>query len=71
MINNIQKIIFNIYFKEKINILNYKNPFTKYIYKIENPLYQNEYSINNINFNPLTIKTNNGLIFNIDKYDQL
>jgi len=56
--------ILNFYFVDNyVNILNYKNPFTKYIYKIESPLYQNEYSINNINFNPLTIKTNNGLIF--------
>ena len=57
--------VINFYFIDNfINILNYTSPLTKYIYKIENPLYQNEYSINNINFNPLTIKTNNGLIFN-------
>ena len=57
--------VLNFYFVDNyVNILNYKSPFSKYIYKIENPLYQNEYSINNINFNPLTLKTNNGLIFN-------
>ena len=56
--------ILNFYFVDNyVNIMNYKSPFTKFIYKIESPLYQNEYSINNINFNPLTIKTNNGLIF--------
>jgi len=46
-----------------VNIIKYKNPLSKYIYKIESSVYQNEYTINNLNFNPLTIETNNGLIF--------
>jgi hypothetical protein len=56
--------VLNFYFVDNnVNILNYKHPLSKYIYKIETTIYQNQYSINNINFNPLTIETNKGLIF--------
>ena len=56
--------VLNFYFVDNnVNILNYKNPLSKYIYKIETTIYQNQYSINNLNFNPLTIETSNGLIF--------
>ena len=54
--------VLNFYFVDNnVNILNYKNPLSKYIYKIESPIYQNQYSINHLNFNPLTLETNNGL----------
>ena len=56
--------VLNFYFVDNnVNILNYKNPLSKYINKIDNKIYQNQYPINNINFNPLTIKTNKGLLF--------
>ena len=56
--------VLNFYFVDNnVNILNYKNPLSKYIYKIDSTIYQNQYTINNINFNPLTIETNKGLIF--------
>ena len=56
--------VLNYYFVDNnVNILDYKNPLSKHIYKIEGTIYQNEYSINNLNFNPLTVETNNGLIF--------
>ena len=56
--------VLNFYFVDNnANIINYKNPLSKYIYKIESTLDQIQYPINNINFNPLTIETNNGLIF--------
>ena len=55
--------VLDFYFVDNyVNILHYKNPLTKYIYKLETTIYQNQYSINNINFNPATIETNNGLI---------
>ena len=51
-----------------INVLNYSYPITKYIYRIENSLEKEHYSINHLNFNPSLIKTNNGLIW--DQYSQ-
>ena len=51
-----------------INVLNYSHPITKYIFKVENSLEKEHYSINHLNFNPTLIKTNNGLIW--DKFSQ-
>ena len=45
------------------DVLNYKNPFEKYIYTVSNMFFPNSYTVNNINFNPATIKTHNGIIF--------
>ena len=57
-------IILNFYFVDNyVTIKNYKNPFTKYLYKIDKQIHYNEYSINNINFHPATTKTHNGLLF--------
>ena len=46
-----------------IDILNYKNPITQFIYRIENTIQDNNYPTNHLNFNPSLIKTDNGLIF--------
>ena len=51
-----------------INVLNYTYPVTKYIYRIENSLEKEHYTINHLNFNPSLVKTNNGLIW--DKFSQ-
>ena len=54
--------VLNFYFVDNyVNILHYTKPLTKYIYKIETQIFNNQYSTNNINFNPATIETNNGL----------
>ena len=45
-----------------VDVLNYENPNTKFLYRIENGVYKNEYTINNLNINPSTILTHNGLI---------
>ena len=45
-----------------INLLNYKNPITKFIYRIETGISKNEYYINNLNFIPSIIETHNGLL---------
>ena len=50
--------ILNNYF----NILDYDNPNNKFIYRIESPLNKNLYSNNNININPVLIRTHNGLV---------
>ena len=44
------------------DVLNYKEPFTKYFYSISNLFFQKSYTINNMNFNPALIKTHNGII---------
>ena len=49
-----------------VNILNYKEPYNKSFYRIENALDRENYSINNLNFNPIKVETNNGIIF--DKF---
>ena len=66
----------NQYFKDKstkllhfyfinnyINILNYDNPNSRFLYRIETPFSLNQYTENDINIAPALIKTHNGLIF--------
>ena len=51
-----------------VDVLNYKQPNTKYFNRVENGIDKDNYSINNLNINPATIITNNGLFFeNIQK----
>ena len=45
------------------DILNYKEPIKKYINRIENTIDKDNYSINNINYNPILIKTQKGILF--------
>ena len=44
------------------DVLNYKEPFTKYFYSISNLFYPKSYTINHMNFNPALLKTHNGII---------
>ena len=46
-----------------VDVLNYKNPISKYFYRIQNSIQYGGYSINHLNFFPTLIKTHNGLIF--------
>ena len=50
-----------------IDVLNYKQPFDKYLYPITNNIHRNLISINNINFNPALLKTHKGGIFDMTK----
>ena len=45
------------------DVLNYKQPFTKYLYTVTNGIFPGTYTINNLNFDPALIKTDNGLFF--------
>jgi len=45
------------------DVLNYKQPFTKYLYAVTNGIYPGTYTINNLNFVPALIKTDNGIFF--------
>ena len=53
-----------------IDVLNYKNPTTKFLYRIENGVYAHEYYINNLNFNPSKVSTHNGLIFDNEENEE-
>ncbi len=55
--------IVNFYFiNNYINVLNYDNPNIKFFLRIETGMYQDQYTLNHLNFNPAKIKTHNGLI---------
>ena len=55
--------IFHFYFiNNYINTLNYNNPIFNFFYRLETPLYKNQYSTNDININPALIRTNDGLV---------
>ena len=55
---------FYFYFIDQyIDVTNYKKPYTKYFFRIENVLSKDHFSVNNLNFNPTLITTHNGIIF--------
>jgi len=45
------------------DVLNYEQPFTKYLYAFTNGIFPGTYTINNLNFVPALIKTDNGIFF--------
>ena len=45
------------------DVLNYEKPFTKYLYTVTNGIFPGTYTINNLNFYPALIKTDNGIFF--------
>ena len=64
-INNFFKryaIILNIV-DQYADALNYKNPYTRYIYSLTSGLYPGTLSLNNLNFNPSLTKTHKGYLF--------
>ena len=61
--NNRGEVHFN-FIDHYVDILKYKEPIKKYFNRIENTIDLDNYSINNINFNPILINTQNGIIFN-------
>ena len=63
------KVLHFYFLNNYINILNYKEPIFGFFYRIETPLYSNQFSSNDLNFNPSIIKTNDGLILNSEKED--
>jgi len=51
-----------------VDIINYEKPKKQFVYTVEGVINKNEYTTNHLNFDPLQIKTHNGLIFdNIEK----
>ena len=53
-----------------IDTTNYTEPIKKYFYRIENTLDEDNYSINFLNFNPIYVRTQKGIIFDVYE-DQL
>ena len=51
------------YIDNYVDVLDYKNPITKFFNIIENAMQLDHYFMNHLNFNPTLIKTHNGLIF--------
>lgn len=45
------------------DVTNYLKPYNNYIYSISNLLAPKIFTVNNLNFNPSTIKTHNGIFF--------
>ena len=58
------------YIDNYIDVLNYKNPITKFFNKIENGLQLNKYPLNNINLNPINLKSYDGLILDNIKIEK-
>ena len=65
-INNLDMSLMAIYLNfidQYIDVLNYDNPITKFFFRIVSKLDEDNYSINNLNFNPSLIRTNDGYFF--------
>ena len=50
------------YIDNYIDVLNYKNPTTKFFYNVETGLHFSDYTVNHLNLNPTLVKTFDGLI---------
>ena len=51
-----------------VDILKYKESIKKYFYRIENTIDKDNYSMNNLNFNLILVRTRNGILF--DNYQE-
>ena len=67
--NMIMKVANLNFIDQYIDILNYSNPVSKYLVKIESLLEDINYSVNYLNINPSIIKSNFGYLFNKIKED--
>jgi len=62
--------VFQLYFLNKfMNVLDYNNPDKTFIFRLESPFSSTQYSANDLNFNPLLLKTHKGLVFDRIKQD--
>ena len=58
-----------LYFVDNyIEVLDYKNPISKYLYKLTNGLFSNSFTVNNLNFNPSLISNSEGVFINYIYY---
>ena len=61
---NDQREIHLSFIDHYVDILKYKEPIKQYFNRLENTIDKDNYSINNVNFNPILITTQNGILFN-------
>jgi len=53
-----------LYFMDQYaDILNYKTPYIKYLYKLTNAFFSDYFTINHLNFNPAIVTSHNGIFF--------
>ena len=45
------------------DVLNYEQPFIKYFYSVSSGLFEESYTTNHLNFNPMTLITNDAIFF--------
>ena len=65
--NTTMKVAHFNFIDQYIDVLKYRNPVVKYLYRIENLLDTINYSANYININPSLIRTNEGYVFDKKK----
>ena len=58
------------YIDHYVDVLNYDNPNTKFINRIENSIQLRNYPVNHLNFDPSLVRTHNGLIFDNIKNEE-
>ena len=58
------------YIDHYVDVLNYDNPNTKFINRIENSIQLKNYPVNHLNFDPSLVRTHNGLIFDNIKNEE-
>ena len=62
--------VFQLYFLNSlINVLEYENPIKNFIFRLESPFSETQYSANELNFIPSLLRTHNGLVFDKAKED--
>ena len=53
-----------------VDVLNYKNPNSKFLNRVENAIKKSIYPMNHLNFNPVLLKTHNGLVLDNIKEEE-
>ena len=60
--NYFDHLFFIAYFMDQfVDVLNYKTPYIKYLYKLTNGFFQDTFTINHLNFNPSRVTSHNGI----------
>ena len=63
-------LFFSLYFMDQYtDVLNYKTPYIKYLYKLTNAFFPEHFTINHLNFNPSIVTSHTGIIFDNKRYD--
>ena len=64
IIDYIKKSSINLQFIDNYaDVLNYEHPFTKYFYSVSSGLFEESYTTNHLNFNPMTLLSNDAIFF--------